>query len=235
MSELRCIAIDDEPVALKVIERHCSQVPFLNLIGTFRSPVEALDWLLKNEVDFIFLDINMPGLSGYDLIGALKKVPYVIITTAYSDFAVKSYEFNVVDYLLKPIEFQRIVQAVTKVQGLIERPNSTSPEQKSDESRYFKNGGQVFRIRLQDLLYVESSGNLLTLFMKERKLTLRLTMKQLMAELPTNDFIRIHKSYIVAANAVDLFENHQVHILGKRIPVGITYRSAYLQFLSNKV
>lgn len=227
---MKCIAIDDEPKALKVIEALCSKTDLADLVKTFRAPLEALSWLQINEVDLIFLDINMPELSGYDLITTLNKKPQIIMTTAYSSFAVDSYLHDVTDYLLKPIELKRFLLAIHKANDRIKHLSSVKNTEK-ESVLYVKEGTIIHKISLNQLTYVESSGNYVIYHLLDRDIKIRQTLKDLLLDLPPRHFFRVHKSFVVSIDRIDIIEPHQLQINTRNIPIGSKYKSDFLQLM----
>lgn len=232
---MNCIVVDDEPFALELAADYVLKTPFLNLLGTFSNPVKALAFLMEQEVDLVLLDINMPELSGMQLLNALPHRPMVIFTTAYPEFGAESYNYDAVDYLLKPINYARFLKAVNKAVALQNLKKKERPVAESslmplpDKSHVLiKSGTQTFKVKLEDILYVEGAGNYMAFCTKGRKILSLLTMKEVLELLPAENFVRIHKSYVIALNHLDVIERHQVIIAGKAVPVGLTYREHFL-------
>jgi two-component system, LytTR family, response regulator len=232
---IRSIAIDDEKSALEVLQHHAKAIPYLQLEQTFRDPLQAVEWLHANPVELIFLDINMPTLDGIQLKKLLPSSAKVIFTTAYSEYALKSYELDALDYLLKPIEFGRFLQALNKVQRLEQKhiPAETPATDPQQESIFIKSGNEFHRIRLDQLLYVESDGNYVHFHTTDRKIMSRSKLSEVAEMLPDNRFLRVHRSFIVAAAFVEVFKTHELEIGGKSIPVGSSYREEVMQRLLN--
>jgi two-component system, LytTR family, response regulator len=229
---MKCIAVDDEPLALDLISDYITRTPFLVLEEKFSNPFKALTYLLNNQVDLLFLDINLPELSGLQLLKSLPFKPKVVFTTAYSEYGAESYEYDAIDYLIKPIRYERFLKAVNKAAEQVilkksERNIADIPVANSD-SVMIKSGTQLFKIKLDQILYIEGAGNYMTFFTTDKKILSLLTMKDVLNLLPADRFIRIHKSYIVAFNHIDIVENHRVIIKSKAIPIGITYRQQFL-------
>ena len=227
MKTLRCIAIDDEPKALDLIELYCKKVNFIDLVDTFRDSIKALEFLQDNSVDLIFLDINMPDLNGMDFLKALDKIPMVIFATAYSEYAVESYDFETVDYLLKPISFARFTKAVNRVAARA-KPEMEGKVLSKKEYMIVKSGNEQIKVELSKILYFEGAQNYIYIHTtsSNRIMTL-MRMKEIDKELQGHDFIRIHKSYIVSFHYIDKIESYQVLIGGVNIPVGSTYREVF--------
>ncbi|NOQ23972.1 MAG: response regulator [Bacteroidales bacterium] len=228
-NKIKCIAIDDEPLALDIISDYVARIPFLELLNTYRNALLALEFIQNNQVDLIFLDINMPEINGIDFFKSLNTKPKVIFTTAYSEFAVESYELNATDYLLKPIEFERFLKAVNKIYF---SQNIDSTEEKKQiepkDSILLKSGSKSYKIKTKDILYVEGSGNYLTFHTIDKKLMVLMSMSDALILLPEIEFARIHKSYIVSTNHISILENHQIQINSKTIPVGKYYKESFL-------
>ncbi|MBK7870446.1 MAG: response regulator transcription factor [Saprospiraceae bacterium] len=226
---MKCIAIDDEPFALEVIRVHSEKVPFLQLDATFRNAIQALDYLQKNQIDLIFLDIQMPDINGMNFLQSLTTKPMVIFTTAYSDYAVESYNFNAVDYLLKPIEFSRFLTAVNKTHELFNLKNKTLSEQTAQSTEkqdfvFIKSGSIQHKIGIADILFLQSEGNYVNFHLhNNKKILARMTIPEALALLPAQDFIRVHKSYIVAFQHIEWVDRHQLKIGQHLIPISKTY------------
>lgn len=236
---MKCIVIDDEPFALNLIKDYVLKTPYLELIETFTNPFKALAYLINNHADLIFLDINMPELSGIQLLKSLPYQPKVIFTTAYPEYGAESYEYNAVDYLLKPIKYERFLKAVNKVQN---PTSATKPENqvhktaKPDQDElYIKSGRKIHKVNMDDILYVEGAGNYMTVYLKDTKILTLLKMTDILNLLPPDKFIRIHKSYIVSFKHIDIIEKHQVVINKKNIPVGITFREHFFNKVSHRL
>lgn len=231
---MRCVVIDDEPFALDLIKDYIQRTPFLELSQFFSNPFKALDYLNRENVDVIFLDINMPELSGIQIIKALQSPPMVVFTTAYPEFAAESYEYNAVDYLVKPIKYERFLKAVSKASGLISsavqnRQNDTpTVPRESKEPLFIKSGNQLVKVWPSEILFVEAAGNYMRFHTRERKVMSLLTMKDVLGMLSKDEFIRIHKSYIISLKHLEAIERHDVVVGGEQIPVGITYREQFL-------
>lgn len=229
MSQLRAIAIDDEPAALEILGRYAEKVPFLTLEQTFTSPTEALTYLHANPVDLIFLDIRMPDLLGTNFTRLIGNQQQVVFTTAFADYALEGYTLSVTDYLLKPIEFGRFLQACN-------RAYSQSTRQRGQAASIFvKDGYDWVRINLADVLYIQSDTNLLFIHEQNRQISTRMTITEMLSTLPPDQFIRVHKSFIVAINAIRKLERHQLTVGTATIPLAGSYRDTVEQRLLGKV
>ncbi|MBS1525830.1 MAG: response regulator transcription factor [Bacteroidetes bacterium] len=222
---ITCIAIDDEPMALEVIERYCQKTGLTDLKATFREPVKAIEYLNRESIDLVFLDINMPDVNGIQLLRTLAVKPMVIFTTAYSNYAVESYDLNAVDYLLKPITFERFLAAVNKAIGLKGVKNGTNKEDDSS-SIFIKSGPQTYQVKVNDILYLEKDGNYITVHLKDRTILIRENMGDIFDMVPSSDFVRVHKSYVVAVRHITMIEVHQLTVGQAKIPIGSTYRES---------
>lgn len=212
------IAIDDEPSAIEVIQHHISKSKNIELTHHFHDPEKALDYLKKNPVDLIFLDINMPKISGLEMLESLQRRPEVIFTTAYSEFAVDSYTYNAVDYLLKPFEFDRFQIAVQKAQDRI-------LSQQNEATFFFvKDGFKNIKIAFDEIQFIKSSGNYLDIHTSSNVYSPRMTFGDLFLKLPKNSFLRIHQSYVININAVEKIENNHVYIGAEKVPISGTYK-----------
>lgn len=207
---IRAIAIDDEAIALNVIKEHVSKIPFLSVEEYFTDAFKALDYLEDQKIDLVFLDINMPDISGLDFLKAAKGNFELIFTTAYSEFAVESYELNAADYLLKPFEFGRFLKAIMKVKDRL--------KQDQEEYLFVKSGYEYVRINFQDLLFIKGEGNYLKLVEKERSTMTRMTFEEILSQLP-DYFLQVHRSFILNGQFVEKLEKHQAIIGGHQVAV----------------
>jgi two-component system LytT family response regulator len=225
---MKCLAIDDEPVALDILEDYIAKVPFLECMGVFRDPLKALDYLRKSRVDLIFLDINMPDLTGIQFLKTLKNPPLVIFTTAYSEYALESYDYDAVDYLLKPIEFERFIKATNKACEMFEVKAKNRPIFAGESDHIFiKSGTNFHKVKTKNIFYIKGTGNYVTFVLDQKEILSLMTMTKALEVLPKNFFFRIHKSYIVNSLHVDLIENEEVRIRGERIPIGDSYKQSF--------
>lgn len=223
---LRCLLIDDEVAAHYVLQHYVEQVDRLELVGSCYNALEAINFLHRQPVDLLFLDINMPQMNGLQMLETLTHPPRVILTTAHSEFALESYNYNVLDYLLKPIEFARFLKAIDKVVAAQpdEETQHMSVGAAAPASFVIKVDGDWVRIACDDLLYGQSWGNYVKLFTNQQVYVTALTMTELEQRLPTDQFIRIHKSYLVSLNKIRRLSGNEVLIGEMSLPVGLTYR-----------
>lgn len=222
MDERRtCIIVDDEPAAHYVLMSHIRHVSQLELVQQCYNAIEAINYLRQHPVDLMFLDINMPEISGMELLKSLKNPPRTILTTAYSEYAMESYDHGVVDYLLKPINLPRFITATERYFELSERKE---PEKESQSFIMVKTGGVNTRIELDDILYAQSLGNFIRICTSQKTYIVSLTTSELEDTLPDDQFLRIHKSFIVSLNKIHDYGKDTVTINDQKMPVGITYR-----------
>lgn len=217
---MNCLIVDDEPLAREILESYVNDVPGLTCTASCKTALEALTLIGSEEIDLLFLDVNMPGLSGIELLKAISTPPPVILTTAYPEYALEGYELNVIDYLLKPISFDRFLKAVMKVKNL------AAPAGGTGRTIMVKADKKIWPVDVADILYLEASGDYVTIHTRTRKILTHETLRNMENRLPPNLFLRVHKSWIVAPGAVDYLEGYMLHINGKDIPVGKTYREA---------
>lgn len=213
---IRCIIIEDEPVARDVLKTYVQDTPSLTLVREFENAVDGLAFLQKESIDLIFLDINMPKLSGISFLKSLDDPPKVIITTAYSEYALEGYELDVVDYLLKPFSFERFLKAVNKV--------TLKKSETKEESITVKADGKIFRISLSEILYAEALGDYITLYTESQKLTFNSTLTSFIDELNSAKFVRVHRSYAVSLTKINYVEGNMISIKEHEIPVGKSYK-----------
>jgi DNA-binding LytR/AlgR family response regulator len=210
-------------MALGVIERYCTKSGLLELKAVFREPVKAIEYLGREKTDLVFLDINMPDIGGMQLAQTLSPRPMIIFTTAYSHYAAESYNLSAVDYLLKPITFERFLAAVNKAAtSLAGKPTTALKD--DDTSIFIKSGPQTYQVKVKDILYLEKDGNYITVHLKDRNILIRENMGDIFDLVPAADFIRVHKSFVVAIKHITMIEVHQVTVNNEKIPVGSTYR-----------
>ncbi|HLK97634.1 MAG TPA: LytTR family DNA-binding domain-containing protein [Hymenobacter sp.] len=226
---LHAIAIDDEPAALEVLQRYAAKIPFLELSQTFLSTTDALAYLHAQRVDLLFLDIQMPEVLGTDfarMVAPLQKI--IVFTTAYADYAVEGFSLQALDYLLKPIEFGRFLQTCNRAYAQV------APAREGTPGIFVKDGYDWLRVNVEQVLYIQSDTNLLFIHEQDRQVTTRMTIADMLATLPGEDFIRIHKSYIVALKAIRKIERHQVTVGNVTIPLADSYREALQSRLLKK-
>ncbi len=225
---LKYIIIDDEPLAHEIIEEFCSMIPHISLQANCYSAMEAMKYLNEHSVDFMFLDINMPKLTGLDFIKTLSKPPKTIITTAYKEHALEGYELNVVDYLLKPFSFDRLVKAVNKLsvkENISKVVIQNDSANNSVERIFIKGDKKQHQIILKDLIYIEAYGNYTKLFIQNEMILCHEKISHFESILDSNKFLRIHKSFIVQVEKIKFIEGNRIIINTIKIPIGQTYKS----------
>ena len=239
--KITCIAVDDEPLALEVIEDYIKKVPFLTLLKVFDNAIDAMEFLRNEKADLMFLDIQMEELTGIQLLNILKPKPEVIFTTAYDQFALQGYELDVTDYLLKPISFERFVKAVDKVHEKLCKLHSgkSQPVEVSifnPKTDYFfvKSGFKLHKVTFDEILYVEGQGDYLKIVTPRIRIMTLQTFKGVEDILPPSNFLRIHKSYIVAIDKIESIEGNMVRIADAHIPVGESYKKQFQSILDQK-
>ncbi|MDO5969285.1 response regulator transcription factor [Flavivirga aquimarina] len=215
---IKTVAIDDEPKAIHVIQHHISKIDNLELVSYFYNAKDALQFLKQNPVDLIFIDVNMPQMSGLEMLEKLQLKPYIIFTTAYTEFAIDSYDFNAIDYLLKPFEFDRFQVAIQKVQQRI------SSQKQMNTFFFIKDGFKNIKIEFENILFIKGSGNYLDITTREKVFSPRMTFQEIIAKLPTSEFVRIHQSYLLNINNINKIENNHVYIDSYKLPIGNRYK-----------
>lgn len=232
-----CIAVDDEPLALALLEDNINKVPFLNLVASCNDAFQAIEQLQQKDVDLVFIDIQMPGLTGLQFISSLKKKPLVIFVTAYKQYAVESYDLEVVDYLVKPVPLERFIKACNRAKELYELKSATKEgEAKPLRDHFFVNAdyGHV-KIRFDDIIWMKGYGDYIKFYLKsaEHPLVVRTSFKVLEEELPSKRFLRIHKSYAIAVEAVTAIRKNSIFLGDKELSIGETYREDVEKLLRN--
>jgi len=220
---MKCVIIEDEPMALELIAGYCNKLPFIELQETFTNPLKALDFLGQIKTDLLILDINMPELTGIQILNALPHPPLVIFTTAYPEFAAESYNYNAVDYLLKPVSFDRFLKAIQKARDIFSA-SLLSHKTTDTEYIFIKSGNRTVKLMLADITHVAADGNYMSFHTKEQKIMSLMTMTEALKLLPETDFIRVHKSYIIAIGQISSLDKDDVFINDICIPIGNTYK-----------
>jgi two-component system LytT family response regulator len=241
---IRCLIVDDEPLALHVLEDYLSKIPFLQLIKATTNPIEALTLVQEGNVDLVFLDVQMPELTGIQFLRIANGKAKVILTTAYPQYALEGYDLDVIDYLLKPIAFDRFFKSVQKAQTVLQpaviaasKPAESAPAQQQDflsDFIFVKTEHKIQKMYLNDILFIEGLKDYISIFTSaERVITLQ-NMKKMEDALPAKHFTRVHKSYIVSINKIDSIERSRICIGDKIIPVGDTYREEFFKIIDGK-
>ncbi|HZY83094.1 MAG TPA: LytTR family DNA-binding domain-containing protein [Cyclobacteriaceae bacterium] len=213
---LSCLIVEDEPLATDVLVDYVKQVPFLDLKATCSDAILALDVMKREAIDLVFLDIHLPGLKGLDFVKTLKDPPAIILTTAYHQYAVEGYELNVVDYLLKPIEFKRFVEAVNKV-----KPRQARPARKTIAIQADK---KTVIVSLDEIVYIESQKEYIRIQTTSASFTTKYGLSKIEEELDPSEFLRVHRSFIVALSKIKAYSGHDIEVEGKSVPIGGNYR-----------
>ncbi len=232
---INCIAIDDEPLALEVIESHLSKIPFVNLVAKVRNPLQAIEIINNNDIHFILLDIQMPELTGIEFLKILQKKPMVIFTTAYPNYAVESYDLDAIDYLVKPIPFDRMLKAILKVKAktssatlVVSTTNPVAPDFIFVKTEY-----KTIKIFLNDILHIESLKDYVVFHLENEKISSLLSLSYVEEQLPKEQFMRIHRSFIVAINKIKEIERNTILVGNSRISIGENYRNEFKKIIEN--
>lgn len=225
-SKVKCLIVDDEPLAIEVLKSHIGKLDTLEVAGTANDAIRAFDFLTHNKVDLLFLDIHMPQMKGTELVKALRNPPAIIFTTAYREYALEGYDLNVLDYLLKPISFGRFMQAVEKFFAFrTSEPEIIVHEKEEKEGfLYLREKNLIHKVPHDEILYIESMGDNLTIHTINRQITCRLTLVSIEKLLPEEEFIRIHRSFIVSIKHITSFSPVSIFIDKKEFPIGSSYR-----------
>jgi len=221
--QLKCIAIDDEPLALDIIKKYIAEFPDLKLLHTFEDAISAAEYLKLNKVDLLFIDIDMPDITGIDLVRALDEKPMVIFTTAHKGFAFEGFELEALDYLLKPIDLKRFSAAINKALDFAKYKSSGQGE--LDGSLYVHSEYRMIKIELKEIEYIESMQDYIKIYLShaEKPILTLMSLKGVLEKLPSSDFVRVHRSYIVATKKIRSIHNHRVKLKNIELPVGNNY------------
>jgi DNA-binding LytR/AlgR family response regulator len=228
-----CLIIDDEPLARQLLESHVRQVKTLQVVGTCETAIEAFELLHREQIDLLFLDIQMPGITGLNFLKSLKNPPKVIFTTAYMEYAVEAFELEAVDYLLKPITFERFIKAIQKI-GTQKEAHPIPQSQPSDEAIFIKVQKRLLRIAYPDIFYIEGFGDYIKVVTTNTVHTSYSTLNKIAELLPEQQFMRIHKSFIINLRHIQFVEGNLVRILDKELPLGVTYKDALYKKLGQQ-
>ena len=230
---MKCVIVDDEPLAREVLEAFAAKVPFLEVLSSCKNAYEALEVLQKETVDLIFLDIQMPDLSGIQLYESLTYKPLLIFTTAYSNYAVEGFDLDAVDYLVKPFSFERFLKAANKAFSVYNQQNSSSTKEggASRDFMFVKDGTKIVKIAYGDILYLEGMKDYVKIVMKDKFVLTLISMQKMAEKLPKNTFVRIHRSFIVSVPKIDSIEKNRVVIAGNWLPVGNSYKEQLTRVL----
>lgn len=229
---ITAIAIDDEPEAIDIIKFHASKLKDLNIIAHFYNPLEAIDYLRNNPIDLIFLDVNMPEISGIELLKRIKVKPMVIFTTAYEQYAVESYKFEAIDYLLKPIDFEDFQTSMNKVKKVISNIHNSSS---SETFIFIKDGTKTIKLFYSDIILLKGSGNYVEFITESKKYSSRITITQLLEKLPCHIFERVHNSFVINIEKINKIEHNQITLGNSKIPIGENYRNSFNERVKDRL
>ncbi len=235
--EISALIIDDEPLAQKVIEQYAAKLTNLQVTGKCNNAILAHQWLQENKADVIFLDINMPKMSGISFLKSLKHAPLVILTTAYSEYALEGFELDVVDYLKKPFSFERFCKAFFKAQELLHLKKAAGKEElmlpAENRFLFIKSNKKTYKINFSEICFIEGLGDYIQVQLTDKKIVANLSMKRMLEILPEKQFYRIHKSFIISLEKIELVEGNCVLINKKRLPIGNSYRQQFNEFINS--
>jgi len=228
INKLNCIVVDDEPIAREIIESFITKTPNLNLIGSFENAIDVIEFSKKERIDIYFLDINMPELNGIGLAKIIGNTSHIIFTTAYRDYAVEGFNLNVIDYLLKPIPFERFLQAIEKI------PKELTSKNKNNTKSFLfvRSDRKMIKIKFTSIIYIESLSNYLKIHTSEKIIITRETITSLEEKLPSTLFLRTHRSYIVSIEKIDSYTNEFIELNKKAIPISRSFKESVLQKLA---
>jgi len=232
MQKYNCIIVEDEPLAAEVLQDYISQVPFLELVKVCSDAIYAMEVLQQEKIDLVFLDIHLPKLKGIDFIKVLKNPPQIIITSAYQEYALQGYEYNVIDYLLKPVEFSRFLMAVNKIKTNSENTSSNIKTAASERAHlFFNTSKKKVKVYIDEILHIESLKEYVRIVAKDKIILTKFQLGQMEELLTKNNFIRVHRSFIVAKDKIDAFTATDIEISGKQIPIGRSYKELVISVL----
>ncbi|MBN1187448.1 MAG: response regulator transcription factor [Bacteroidales bacterium] len=234
---IRCLVVDDEPVAREILETHLAKIESVKVLSSCKNALEAFTFINSESVDLIFLDINMPEISGLSFAKSINKNIKIIFTTAYREYAVDGFDLQAVDYLLKPISFQRLLQALNKYQNENNLTESTFKEEITTEKSdyiFVRSDRKMVKVKFDEIAYIESLSDYIKIHLIDKTVVTRETISNIEAKLPQSDFIRVHRSFIVSLNHIDSFTSEYVEISGHQIPISRGYKSDVLRRLEEK-
>ncbi|HNF44440.1 MAG TPA: response regulator transcription factor [Ferruginibacter sp.] len=234
MQHYKCLIVEDEPLAAEVLQDYIRQVPFLKLIKTCSDAIYAMETLKEEKIDLVFLDIHLPKLKGLDFIKSLTNPPHIIITSAYHEYALEGHELNVLDYLLKPIEFKRFLKAVNRLSAVQEHTEDVSQKPSEREYLFFNVSKKKVKIFLDEILYIESLKEYIRVCTRQKTIITKFQLGEIEEILSKNNFLRVHRSFIVAKDKIDAFTATDVEVSGKQLPIGRSYKDAVQTALDNK-
>ncbi|SHF78955.1 two component transcriptional regulator, LytTR family [Mariniphaga anaerophila] len=235
-TKTRCIIVDDEPVAREILESHIAKIDTIEVVASCKNALEAFQAIGTKQVDLIFLDINMPEISGLSLARSINKNIKIIFTTAYREYAVEGFDLQAVDYLLKPISLERLLQSVNKYLSentQIQNPVFDDAEDEKTESFFVRSERKMVRINFSEILYIESLADYIKIYLQDKNVVTRETISSIEAKLPRHDFLRIHRSYIVAKKSIDSFTSEYIEIGKKQLPISRGYKEQVMKQIEN--
>ena len=235
MTKIRAIIVDDEPLAQQVIVQYTKDIPSLEIVGSCNNAMEANTLLTNEEIDLMFLDVNMPRISGIDFLKNLTKPPMVILTTAYTDYALEAFELNILDYLKKPFAFDRFFKAIQKAEEQLALFNNQSENEVEDDFIFIKSNKKTIRVNFTDIYFIEGLGDYIKVHLQGQHLVTNLSMKKMEELLPSNDFFRIHKSFLIRLDKIEALVGNMVEINGQKIPVGNNFRQAFHEIIDKRI
>jgi len=233
MKKLSCIIVDDEPVARKILQEFVEQLPFLDLQGKFENAGKAEMFLKHNKADLIFLDIEMPKVSGLEFLQKMDTESMVVLTTAFPQYALEGYELDIIDYLLKPFAFNRFLKAVHKARDFYLLKTSTNSQLAS--YIFIKSERRIEKLELSEILYAESIGNYVSIFTGNKRIMAYITMKSLESQLPNDVFIKVHQSYLVNASKIEVIEGNEIKIGTRSLPISRNYRDSVMKIVQQRL
>lgn len=231
MRKINCLIIEDEPLGAEILEGYILEIPFLHLVSICGNAISAMDVLQKEQIDLIFLDIHLPKIKGFDFLKTLNNPPNIIITSAYMEYALQSYEHNVIDYLLKPIEFSRFLTAVNKLNINPSSNHNINIKEDKNTFIFFNVNKKKVKVYFDEILYIEGQREYIKVFTNDKSIITKLPIGQISELLNDKGFIRIHRSYLVATEKINAFNSIQIEVNGKQIPIGRSYKELVLSCL----
>ncbi|RKS98216.1 LytR/AlgR family response regulator transcription factor [Chryseobacterium defluvii] len=231
--KIKCLLVDDEPLAIRLLETHLEKLDMFEVMASCNNAIKALEMLRTETIDLIFLDIKMPQISGIDFLKTLKNPPAVIVTTAYREYALDGYDLDIIDYLLKPITFDRFFKAIDRYLRTVQIQPAVPAIPVADQYIHIKSGGKFYKLQIEDILYVESLKDYITIHCSHQKIVAKYKISDMESELKPFRFLRIHRSFIVNPQKITAFTVHDVEIGQKEIPIGTNYKEYVFQTLTN--
>lgn len=228
---IKYIIVDDEPIAHDIIKTYCDALPNLSFVADCYDAIEAMDCLRNNEVDLVFLDLNMPRLKGFEFLRVIDNPPNIIVTTAYQEHALEGYELNIIDYLLKPFSFERFLKAIQKIESK-KGAKTASNASASEEGLFLRSNKKLIQMKKDDILFVEAVGNYVKVVTHSNELQVREKISEILTLLPENKFFQVHKSFIIAKKHINAIEGNRILIENYVIPIGKTFKSQLKSILS---